>query len=108
MSAFKNGDIVKTKTDIYGRVQAYRPELHPVTPREEFQIPEESEHLDYREQSPTKNPGKNGPPGSEIDEPVKIPKGKIGEVLYSGDIDTIVMFSIKAFKKRLIAVYMYA
>lgn len=94
MSAFKNGDIVKTKTDIYGRVQAYRPELHPITPKEEFKIPEESAHLEYREQLPTKNPGKSGPPGSEIDEPVRIPKGKIGEVLYSDDIDTIVMFSI--------------
>lgn len=74
MSAFKNGDIVKTRTDIFGRVQAYRPELHPT--------------------QPTKNPGKSGPPGSEIDEPVRIPKGKIGEVLYSDEIDTIAMFPI--------------
>ena len=74
MSAFKNGEIVKTRTDIFGRVQAYRPELHPT--------------------EPTKNPGKSGPPGSEIDEPVRIPKGKIGEVLYSDEIDTIAMFPI--------------
>lgn len=74
MSAFKNGDIVKTKTTIFGRVMEYDPSRHPT--------------------EPTKNPGKSGPPGSEINEPVQIPRGKVGEVLYSDDIDTIVMFPI--------------
>jgi len=74
MSAFKNGDIVKTRTDVFGRVMEYDPSRHPT--------------------EPTKNPGKSGPPGSEINEPVRVPKGKVGEVLYSDEIDTIVMFPI--------------
>lgn len=92
MSAFKNGDIVETKTDIYGKVQAYRPELHPTLTSQDFGLPEG--HLPYNIQTPTKNPGKSGPPGSEINEPVRIPKGKTGVVMYSDEIDTIVMFPI--------------
>lgn len=70
---FQNGEFVKTLADIYGVVQPYDPSRHPTNP---------------------KSPGRNGPPGAMMNEKVKIPKGEIGEVLYSDETRTIVIFPI--------------
>ena len=86
MSSFFNvsephptGSFVKNVRDVQGKVQAYRPELHPT--------------------DPTVNPGKSGPPGAQIDEVVNIPAGNVGEVVFSTEYETIVLFPIHSTDK---------
>lgn len=71
---FVSGDIVKNVVPVIGTVMGYNPQK--------------------TNQEPTKNPGKSGPPGAQIDEEVEIPVGHTGEVLSSSDWETVVIYPI--------------
>lgn len=91
MSAFKSGEKVKNKVPVEGVVMEYRPQ--------DYQYQEERGPLpaDTPEgmHEPTVNPGESGPtPDTQIGANVKIKVGQVGEVMYSDEIRTIVMYPL--------------
>jgi hypothetical protein len=89
MSAFKSGEKVRNIVPIQGTVVEYRPQDYRYQ-EERGPLPEDTPKGMHE---PTVGEGKSGPtPDMEINSTVTIKAGKIGEVMYSDEIVTIVMY----------------